>query len=294
MTTTSHQRGRIASSIWGFTLIELLVVIAIIAILAAMLLPVLARAKAQAQGTQCLNNEKQLTLAWKMYVDEYSGHVPLNADESSEETNGWCDGIMSWNANSVDNTNTYEISTNLLGPYCHGATKIYKCPSDIWTCLENGAPYDRARSISMNGYVGMNPLDLTAAGGPNGNWGAAGAGYQVYEKDSQMVSPMSPSLLWVFDDEHADSINDGFMIFAMNPGCTAGKGGQGFLDGPAGYHDGACGFGFADGHAEIHKWLEYLQYWPPVRQDAWTNDIIEPSTGPDVRWMLQHTSAPLL
>jgi prepilin-type N-terminal cleavage/methylation domain-containing protein/prepilin-type processing-associated H-X9-DG protein len=282
----SHRSYRCRTRAWSaFTLIELLVVIAIIAILAAMLLPALVRAKAQAQGAQCLSNQKQLTLAWKMYVDDNKGNFPLNADESSEETNGWCDGVLSWAVNNTANTNTVLMQTGLLGNYCRNQVGVYKCPSDIWNCFETGLLMPRCRSISMNAYIGMNPLDLTAAGGPNGNWGGAGTGYRVYEKESQVVKP-SPSLLWLFLDEHADSINDGFFIFSMTR--------PGFDDCPAAYHDGACGFSFVDGHAEIHRWLE-LQYWPKVSQTNMVNGNSEPAGpfGKDVQWMLQHTSAPL-
>jgi prepilin-type N-terminal cleavage/methylation domain-containing protein/prepilin-type processing-associated H-X9-DG protein len=268
----------------GFTLIELLVVIAIIAILAALLLPVLVKSKVQAQGVQCMSNQRQLTLAWKMYVDDSKGKFPLNADESSQSTNGWCDGVLSWAANNTANTNTVQVKTSLLGPYVLNQVGIYKCPADIWNCLENSVQMPRVRSISMNGYIGQDLLDITAQGGCNTTyWGGAGNGYRAYEKENQVVAP-GPAKLWLFVDEHADSINDGFLIFSMTR--------PGFDDGPAAYHDGACGFSFVDGHAELHLWLE-PQYWPPVRQSGWTNSITEPTNGPDVEWMVQHTSAPL-
>ncbi len=107
----------------GFTLIELLVVIAIIAILAAMLLPVLAHAKMQSQGSKCMSNQRQLVYAWKMYVDDNRGRFPLNADESSQATNGWCDGVLSWAANNTDNTNVVLMQNGLVGPY---ASKQYR------------------------------------------------------------------------------------------------------------------------------------------------------------------------
>jgi len=266
----------------GFTLIELLVVIAIIAILASLLLPVLAKAKAQAQGTKCMNNQKQLILAWKMYADDYRGCFALNADESSQSASGWCDGVLQWGVNITDNTNTTKMITSLLGPYVRNQTGIFKCPSDIWECNEWSALMPRVRSISMNFCVGQNPSDLSPQGGCNtGYWGGAGNGYRAYEKESQVVNP-APANLWVFLDEHADSINDGFFVFSMTR--------PGFDDCPAAYHDGACGFNFADGHAEIHKWQQ-LQYWPAVSETNMVNGNGEPAIGRDVQWMQQHTSA---
>jgi prepilin-type N-terminal cleavage/methylation domain-containing protein/prepilin-type processing-associated H-X9-DG protein len=266
----------------GFTLIELLVVIASIAILAALLLPALTRAKVQAQGAQCLSNQKQLTLAWKMYVDDNQGNFPPNADESNQNESSWCDGVMQWAANTTDNTNWWMIDNSYCGAYVHNQVNIFKCPADIWDCMMYGTTMPRVRSVSMNGYVGQAADEITPQGGCNQiDWGGAGNGYRAYERENQVVNP-GPATLWLTVDEHADSINDAFLIFSMTGLC--------FDDGPADYHNGACGFSFVDGHAEIHQWQQ-MQYWPPVTRSVWTNDIHEPTTGPDVQWMFQHSSA---
>ncbi len=145
--------------------------------------------------------------------------------------------------------------------------------------------YPRCRSISMNAYIAMNPTDLAPSGlGPSSTWGGAASGCYVYEKESQLIKP-APSQLWLFLDEHPDSINDGFFIFSMTR--------PGFDDGPAAYHNGACGFSFVDGHSEIHEWSQQLQcsYWPQVTQQKWPGSLPEGTTGPDVLWMYQHSSA---
>jgi prepilin-type N-terminal cleavage/methylation domain-containing protein/prepilin-type processing-associated H-X9-DG protein len=267
----------------GFTLIELLVVIAIIAILAALLLPALQRAKQQAQGARCLNNQKQLTLAWKMYADDNRGTFAPNADEGADQTEAtWCDGEMKWTVNYPDNTNTAMIQQSLCGPYIYNQVAIFKCPADIYNCSMYGSSVPRVRSVSMNGFVGQIEVDPVTGGCNTKNWGGDGAGYQAYDRESQLGNP-GPSQLWLFVDEHADSINDSFIMFDMN--------GPEFADGPAAYHNGACGFGFVDGHAEIHKWMQ-LQYWPAVQEKAWEG-INEKPTGPDCQWMFQHTAAHL-
>jgi prepilin-type N-terminal cleavage/methylation domain-containing protein/prepilin-type processing-associated H-X9-DG protein len=271
----------------GFTLLELLVVIAIIAILAALLLPALTKAKEQGQGVQCLSNQKQMALAWKLYVDDNKTQFPANVNVGGEvEDTGnppypaWCFGVMSWAPDNTDNTNWEQVVDSEVGPYIRNQIKIYKCPADVWNCLEGGSLLPRVRSCSMNAFVGMEADEVLpdgTAGDPN--WDAAG--YRVYEMESQLVNP-SPAALWLTTDEHADSINDAFLLF--HPGVPE------FADCPADYHNGTGSLSFVDGHAEIHKW-RLLQYWPPVLQLNYGNFNNEPASGADTQWMLQHTTA---
>src|SRR5579864_1681419 len=180
----------------AFTLIELLVVIAIIAILAAMLLPALSKAKIRAQRVKCLSNLRQLQFAWIMFADDNNDNVAPNYDQSQNSIQGWVKGIMKWDnggAPWLDNYDVTNLSTSALGPYCSRQTGIYKCPGDTLDALKG----PRVRSVSMNAYVGGSSTDPNITG--NGL-----STYQVYKKSTLMQNP-GPVNTWVFIDEHGDS-----------------------------------------------------------------------------------------
>jgi prepilin-type N-terminal cleavage/methylation domain-containing protein/prepilin-type processing-associated H-X9-DG protein len=293
---SAHAGGR------AFTLIELLVVIAIIGILASLLLPALARAKQKGQGVQCMSNHRQLCLAWRMYAEDSrdwlvyaSGDSAFDATHPTISGNpfnryAWCLSNLDFDPNNRFNYDpTLDMMRRPLWNYAK-STGIYKCPADHSSVTVNGVVKPRIRTMSMNLYMGGFVSDTGSVFG-DASWPYA-TNYYVYHKMSDLGSPVSgpPDKIFVFLDMREDRVNWGNFMTDMTGYSPTQPSQYSFTtDLPGMYHDLACGFSFADGHAEMRRWRDprttppYSPITDPYATPASPNNM-------DIAWLQDHST----
>jgi len=258
----------------AFTLIELLVVIAIIAILAALLLPALAKAKENATGIACMNNNKQIMLAWSLFASDNEDRIPYASAYKSEPSwnFAWAVGVL---RQTGVNQDLSFVTEGVLKKYLGFSKDVFKCPADKAIITDNkGNHIYRDRSYSMNIFMG----------GWSGWPFSEDRRWTTYRKLEEI---RNPSNRWVLLDMRGESINAGNyrVDMAGYPGDESKYCFQ--QDWPGVYHNNATNFSFADGHSDKQRWLDNRTLVPPIPIPG---GKVSSRGNLDIAWMQERTT----
>jgi prepilin-type processing-associated H-X9-DG protein len=281
---------RSKNKVCGFSLLDLLVVLGMVFLLACLLLPAVSIARQRSQSEHCLHNLHELSLAWLMFADANSDVSIGSISGGGPPNQTWSPPSLDWTVNS-QNTNVTPLRSGPLYPYLGGEVTPFNCPANTFLSPAQVAAgfKTRNRSYSMNMFFGWAQLFS-----PNRNlWDPT---YRQFLKTTDVPNPSS---FYVFAEEDPDTINDGNFVAGIFDYPTFANS---FIDLPASYHAGAAGFSFADGHCEMHHWLDPRQPGNPgagisglpVFYGLKVNESLK-DTSPylDSDWIENHSSAPI-
>lgn len=266
----------------AFTLIELLVVIAVIGLLVALLLPTLAAAKKEAQIPVCLNDARQLQMAWAHFADDNNGELLSNTDYFNlpvwSPGKNWILGVMGYETT----LGSFEDSTSVsrltdpkhgqIGPYIQSG-KVFKCPGDKSYFLKNGVKVPRNRSFSMNEWLGNqlpNPSETT---------------YTSPVRHMMTRESVRSEDFFVFIEEHEDSIDDGQFRIAISDDGTLRNSADSLRDIPASRHNDGATVSFVDGWVELHRWVDSRTLFPVTRTKIGMKIV---TNSQDADWLIFH------
>ena len=277
----------------GFSLVELLAVMAVIAVLSGLLLPTLGRARQKAQGVQCLNHHRQLTLAWINYSFDHSERFPAASASSSEESiPAWMEGWLDLDPGNRSNWDvSLDIHASPLWPYCGGSSAIFKCPADTSRVEPSSGPFQgrsvpRVRSMAMSLWFGGfgGALHHSSPGAESPPW-------RLYRGLGDLVDP-GASRTTLFWDQREDTINYGNFLVDMSGWSDAPEATRWQVDLPGSYHGSAGGLSFADGHSEIRRWVDGRTMPPLRRGQSWVDDqhALSQPHNRDIRWLQERAT----
>jgi prepilin-type processing-associated H-X9-DG protein len=277
----NNSRGRFA-----FSLLELLVIVAVLGLLLCLFVPTIAKTGLSSKGFRCLNNNRQLCNAWRMYGDDNRDLIVYSSDDGTGANNpsnryAWTWSHLDYNPVYPGNWDTnYDITQRPLWPFTGQNADIYRCPSDPTYFVVAGEPRPRVRGFSMNVFLG-------GFAGTDAGWTQMEP-FRLFSKTTELTEP-GPNKTFVFLDERPDQINWGNYMTDMRGYPNQSNLYQFVQDIPGMFHNGSGSFTFADGSAEIHRWVD-SRTMPPFNSTPLSTVVVPRDQ--DVAWLQTHSTSP--